>query len=149
MRKDVDTMRDTGGVHKHKDLKKPSRKERPNKYYLQKDKDFKETKSDPDLKMASQLVSIARQILKYGLVVLTVLFVTGCNSSNKEIISMKRYDGIIDACYTVLQYNPSDKDERINRYLQNKQKDGQINQKEKVIIQKCLQRTQSSKRWSK
>ncbi|MBR4315571.1 MAG: hypothetical protein IKP65_01175 [Alphaproteobacteria bacterium] len=66
---------------------------------------------------------------------------------NKQELQL-RHEGIIDACYTVLEYNPEDKESRINTYLEQKEKAKQITTSEKQIIKACLKRTESSKKWS-
>lgn len=78
------------------------------------------------------------------------LLLCGCSSTkfNEKELSL-RHQGIIDACYTVLEYNPADKTERIILYLQKKQKANQITKSEKELIIKCINRTEKSKRWSK
>jgi hypothetical protein len=59
------------------------------------------------------------------------------------------YHGIIDAVYTVAEYAPGDKDERILKYLDKKIANGEISESDKQIILKCLQRTEDSIYWSK
>ena len=64
MPKDKDLMRDTGKSFKHKDLQKPSRKDRKkHKFIDERDPDLKDTKRDPDLKLAKQLINIAKQLI--------------------------------------------------------------------------------------
>ena len=53
-----------GGVKKHKDLQKPSRSDRKNKGLSEKDPDAKDTKKDPDLKLAKELIRISKELLK-------------------------------------------------------------------------------------
>ena len=77
-----------------------------------------------------------------------ILTLTGCSTFTDEQLST-RHDGIIDACYTVMEYAPADKDTRILEYLQAKQDKGHITINEKKIIIKCLIRTQKSNRWTK
>lgn len=75
-----------------------------------------------------------------------IVFLTGCSSLTKEQLK-ERHCGIIDACYTVMEYQPQDEEERINTYLQKKVDSGQLTLQEKQIIIKCINRTKSSKRW--
>lgn len=76
-----------------------------------------------------------------------ILF-TGCATFTDKQLS-KRHEGIVDACYTVIEYAPQDKDARIQKYLDSKQEQGHITTNEKAIIIKCLIRTEKSERWSK
>lgn len=62
-RKDVDMMRDTGGSYYRKDLQKPSRTDRKNNGLSQKDPDAKDTKRDPDLKLARSLIRLAKELM--------------------------------------------------------------------------------------
>lgn len=83
-----------------------------------------------------------------GLIGISIL--TGCSTTNfnaKEL--QERHKGIIDACYTVMEYAPNDKDNRIQNYLNVNEKNGHITSSEKQIIIKCLMRTEKSERWSK
>ena len=64
MRKDKDFIRDTGTKFKHKDLQKPSRKDRKkHKLIDERDPDAKDTKRDPDLKLAKQLICLAKELV--------------------------------------------------------------------------------------
>lgn len=83
-----------------------------------------------------------------SLIIFVFIFISGCNSLNKQELQL-RHEGIIDACYTVLEYNPEDKESRINTYLEQKEKAKQITASEKQIIKACLKRTESSKKWLK
>lgn len=62
-RKDVDMMRDTGGSYKHKDLQKPSRLDKKKHTLSESDPDAKDNKKDPDLKLAKELVKLAKQLI--------------------------------------------------------------------------------------
>lgn len=78
-----------------------------------------------------------------------IVMLSGCSSTfNKQTLQV-RHKGIIDACYTVLEYNPTDKEERINNYLEQKKQMKQITESQKIIIKECLNRTEISKKWSK
>lgn len=85
---------------------------------------------------------------KFLIAFLSIILFTGCATFTDEELST-RHDGIIDACYTVMEYAPQDKDARILEYLDNKQNKGHITRNEKLIIIKCLIRTEKSNRWSK
>ena len=66
IRKDKDTMRDTGGRYRHKDLKKPSRLDRKKPSVDRNDPDFKDTKRDEDLKrerIARELLAMVKELL--------------------------------------------------------------------------------------
>jgi hypothetical protein len=88
-----------------------------------------------------------KMILLSGMI---LLLCVGCSSSkfNDKELAL-RHDGIVDACYTVLEYNPQDKTERIIIYLEQKERAGQITIREKELIIKCINRTENSTRWSK
>ena len=60
MTKDVDMMRDTGGTYRHKDLQKPSRSDRKNHGLSEKDPDSKDTRRDPDLRLSSIALKLAK-----------------------------------------------------------------------------------------
>ena len=66
---------------------------------------------------------------------------TGCVSTSAESrTAAKIKEGIVDAVFTVVEYNPKDKEVRINRYLDSKVKDGHITKKDKEIIELCIKR---------
>ena len=69
----------------------------------------------------------------------------GCNQLNDSQLQL-RHKGIIDACYTSLEYNQQQK---IKPYLESKVINNQITNEQKQIIEKCIERTINSKRWSK
>ena len=75
------------------------------------------------------------------------LFNFGCSSIKNEIIENHRLSGIIDAVYTVTEYAPEDKDERILNYLDKKIDAGEITEDDKQVILKCLERTEKSIHW--
>ena len=58
---------------------------------------------------------MCKKLILLGLLIM----LTGCNSTN-EIVDKEIKKGIVDACYTVLEHNPKDKNERINNYLDKK-----------------------------
>ena len=49
---------------KHKDLQKPSRSDRKKNGLSEKDPDAKDTKRDPDLKLAKELIRISKELLE-------------------------------------------------------------------------------------
>lgn len=69
----------------------------------------------------------------------------GCNQLTDSQLQL-RHQGIIDACYTSLEYNQQQK---IKTYLESKVINNQITNEQKQIIEKCIKRTVDSKRWSK
>ena len=77
---------------------------------------------------------------------LCVVLLTGC-TSNFTVEEQHKRTHIIDACYTVLETNPQDKDDKISAYLDSHKKDGDLSAKEAFIIQGCLKRTEESKKW--
>jgi hypothetical protein len=87
-----------------------------------------------------------KTVLLLGMV---LILCTGCSSKFNDKELSLRHDGIVDACYTVLEYNPQDKTERIATYLEQKEKAGQLTIREKELIKKCINRTEKSTRWSK
>lgn len=71
---------------------------------------------------------------KWSLIIFTtilVLFLMGCNS-----IDETRLRGIVDACYTAKNYGQYDK---INIYLQEKQKRGEITEEGAFILKTCIE----------
>jgi hypothetical protein len=70
MNKDKDTMRDTGGVYRHHDPKKPPRRDRRRPKVDPRDPDFKDTRGDrdvhgdPDLRSGSARIDVARRLLR-------------------------------------------------------------------------------------
>lgn len=87
--------------------------------------------------------------MKNILIILVIaMFFTGCTTfTEKEQESLK--EGIVDACYTVTEYNPEDKTIRIDNYLLSKIEDEIITDKEAEMIKRCLRRTEQSKKWDK
>lgn len=87
---------------------------------------------------------------KYILIALMILMtITGCAKYSEGELNLF-HEGIIDACYTVIEYDK--KDDRYNRievYLDKKIEEGEITKSESMIIKKCISRTQKSGRWSK
>lgn len=85
---------------------------------------------------------------KVSVLLLLVLLLSGCSSLDEKVVTQKKI-GIVDACYTVLEYNPCDKEERINHYLQCKQKEEVIDEGQVFVLKECLKRTENSRKWSK
>ena len=56
--------------------------------------------------------------------------------------------GIVDSCYTVLEYEPGNR-EKIGRYLDSKVEKKDITLSERIMIDRCIDRTINSKRWAK
>lgn len=54
------------------------------------------------------------------------IMLSGCSVTNNIIVQKEVKESIIDACYTVLEYNPQDKEVRINKYLDSKEKKNDI-----------------------
>jgi hypothetical protein len=71
---------------------------------------------------------------------------TGCSTFTDQELSLRR-KGVVDACYTLLEYNPKDKDMRIDTYLQKKTEEGILDKGSKEILENCIKRTESSKNW--
>lgn len=84
----------------------------------------------------------------YKTVVLSILLVllAGCSSLSDRALQDRR-SGIIDACYTTLEYSPADSKERINVYLS--KQGAYITEQESKLILMCIERTERSKRWGK
>jgi len=73
--------------------------------------------------------------MKYITGLIILLMLTGCNA-----IDENRIDGIINACYTVIEQNPEDKIKRIEKYLDFNVNEKQITEEQSKIIKKCLRR---------
>lgn len=95
---------------------------------------------------------------KYLLAVIGSMLVSGCSfiestvtekAAEKEKLSQAVKVGIIDACYTVLEYSPADKNDRIQKYLETKQAKGDLTKNEKFVLESCIKRTEQSKNWGK
>ena len=56
--------------------------------------------------------------------------------------------GIVDACYTTLEYAPQDKT-RIEQYLAKQQQQKLLTTRESNLIKFCLKRTGESPKWGK
>lgn len=84
-------------------------------------------------------IIMKRIILLFAL----LLFLTGCYSSQNNF---ERIDGIIDACYTVSEYNPPDADARIYAYLTAKIVNKEITEDVAVTIEKCVRRSKANKK---
>ena len=86
--------------------------------------------------------------MKVVISVLCCLMLVGCTSSitqeQKHI-----YTHVVDACYTVLEMAPADKDTRISTYLQAYQNGGLMSEGEVFVLKECIKRTESSTRWKK
>lgn len=85
-----------------------------------------------------------------GLIIVGILQIclAGCCTFTEQEIEM-RHKGIVDACYTVLEHAPEDKDTRINEYLEKQKEKKVLTAREKVLIKDCLDRTERSPRWQK
>lgn len=57
--------------------------------------------------------------------------------------------GIVDACYTVLEYDPVDTKDRIQNYLNSRELAGELTEKERRMIDICIERTKISTKWGK
>lgn len=79
---------------------------------------------------------------------ISLFLLTSCSSLTKQQLDQRK-TGIIDACYTVLEYNSQNKEQKIQKYLNQKIEQDLINKEQKIIIKKCLYRTQNSERWNK
>lgn len=77
---------------------------------------------------------------------ISMILFCGCSSLNDQQLDTRK-TGIVDACYTVIQYNPTDKKQRVQTYLNKKVQEKLIIQEQKIIIIKCLNRTQNSSCW--
>lgn len=77
-----------------------------------------------------------------------LLFLSGCATFTEQEIEV-RHKGIVDACYTVLEHAPADKDARIEEYLVKQKEKKVLTAREKVLIKDCLDRTERSPRWQK
>ena len=84
----------------------------------------------------------------YRTFVLSILLVllVGCTSLSDRALQ-DRKAGIVDACYTVLEYSPADGKERINTYLS--KQGAYITLQESKIILMCIERTERSSKWGK
>ena len=72
-----------------------------------------------------------------------VVLLTGC-ASNLTVEEQHKRAHIVDACYTVLETSPEDKQDRINAYLESHKQEGNLSNKEVFIIKECLKRTEES-----
>lgn len=85
--------------------------------------------------------------MKYLFLLSLLILLSGCGLNHQEL--QLRQQGIVNACYTVIEHNPQDKTKRIETYLDFNVKQKHITNAEKNIIKKCLERTETSVRWSK
>lgn len=85
---------------------------------------------------------------KLAVTLTVVLFTFGCESVDKDA-KEKLKDGVVDACYTTLEYGSSSYEERINKYLEARLSSKTISKEEKAMIERCLERTKKSSRWGK
>ena len=58
-------------------------------------------------------------------------------------------EGFVDACYTVLEYNPKDGDARILKYLNSRVSAKELTKEEADMMLRCLKRTSNSSHWRK
>lgn len=77
---------------------------------------------------------------------LLAVIVSGCSRFTEQQEETRK-KGIINAVYTTLEYSPSDKDKRINNYLELNVKNKHITESEKGIIILCINRTLQSAKW--
>ena len=84
----------------------------------------------------------------YKTLVLSILLVllSGCSSLSDRALQDRRA-GIVDACYTTLEYSPADSKERINVYLS--KQGAYITKQESKLILMCIERTEKSSKWKK
>ena len=79
------------------------------------------------------------------LLVFMVCCLSGCSAIayNEEVKV-----GIVDSCYTVLEYEYGDR-EKIRKYLDVKVEKKDITLSERLMIDRCIERTINSKRWTR
>lgn len=87
---------------------------------------------------------MSKKIILFGMLII----LTGCSNVN-PIQNESKKEGVVDACYTVMEYNPTDKKERIQKYLESKVKSNDISKEEKEMLERCLERTEKSNNWVK
>ena len=56
---------------------------------------------------------------------------------------------MVDACYTVLEMAPADKDAKVDTYLQAYQNGGLMSEGEVYVLKQCIKRTENSSKWRK
>ena len=103
------------------------------------------------MNIGTRVEAICTGIL-FLLTALTLLISTVCGcasnvSNTPEMEALK--EGIVDACYTKLEYSQESPDERIKTYLDNRVRDREITTEEKRMIERCVKRTVLSKKWRK
>lgn len=83
-----------------------------------------------------------------GLIIVGILQIclAGCCAFTEQEIEV-RHKGIVDACYTVLEHAPADKDTRIKEYLEKQCRNKTMTEREKELVKDCLDRTERSPRW--
>lgn len=84
------------------------------------------------------------QIANVLKIAVIVSLATGCTSSN--IINNKIKEGVVDAVFTVAEYNATDRDTKISKYLDNKVKNGYITIEDRKIIEICIKRYYKAKK---
>lgn len=72
------------------------------------------------------------------LLVLAVLL-AGCSSSYDNA----KRDAVIDSCYVVLKNKPTDRWDRINKYLDFHKERGVLSDRDTEIISKCLKNSEA------
>lgn len=85
--------------------------------------------------------------LNYLCSITCLFFLAGCSQSLNPTLLEKRQTGVVDSCYTVLEYNSDDKFTKIDSYLSKKVEEGILTNQSATILRKCLDRTISSKCW--
>jgi len=76
-----------------------------------------------------------------------LVLLAGCSSFSEKELSA-RHAGIVDACYTTIEYAPQDK-VRIEQYLVKQQQNKVLTVRESNLIKLCLKRTEGSPKWEK
>lgn len=79
-------------------------------------------------------------------VVLVLIMFTGCNNLSKKELQL-RHTGIIDACYSVIEFNSNNKYQKIKSYIEFNIEKKHLTKEQGMILIKCLKRTENSIRW--
>ena len=80
--------------------------------------------------------------------VLCCLILVGCTSGITQEQKHVRTH-VVDACYTVLEMAPADKDAKVDTYLQAYQNGGLMSEGEVYVLKQCIKRTENSSKWRK
>lgn len=75
-----------------------------------------------------------------------LVLLAGCSSLSEQALEARKV-GIVDACYTTLEYSPADSKERISTYLS--KQGAYITKQESKLILMCIERTERSSKWGK